>query len=65
MRKKQMVSTKRKRLKDKESQDMLTIKLLSLIDKLHTAQGSVNLSKLEEMLNETTDSVKEGHNERT
>ena len=67
-RKKKFIPTKRKRMKDKESQDMLTIKLLSLIDKLHTAQGSVNLSKLEEMLNdtiETTDSVKEGHNERT
>ena len=61
MKKKKIIPTKRKRLKDKESQDMLTIKLLSLIDKLHTVQGSVDLSKLEEMLNdtvETTDSVK-------
>ena len=47
MRKKQMIPTKRKRLKDKESQDLLTIKLLSLINELHSYKnGSVSISTL-------------------
>ena len=47
MRKKQMIPTKRKRLKDKESQDLLTIKLLSLINELHSYKnGSVSISAL-------------------
>lgn len=47
MRKKQMIPTKRKRLKDKESQDLLTIKLLSLINELHSYKnGIVSISAL-------------------
>ena len=47
MRKKQMIPTKRKRLKDKESQELLTVKLLLLIDELHSYKnGSVSISTL-------------------
>ena len=69
MKKKKFIPTRRKRLKDKQLADTITIKLLSMIDELHNAKGSVDLSKLENMLNdtiesETTDSVHEWYNER-
>ena len=47
MRKKYMIPTKRKRLKDKESQELLTINLLSLFNELHSyIDGSVSISAL-------------------
>ena len=40
MKKKILIPTKRKRLKEKQSVDMLTIQLSQLIDELHNAKGS-------------------------
>ena len=40
MKKKKFIPTKRKRLKEMQSADMLTIQLLQLIDELHNAKGS-------------------------
>lgn len=39
--KKKLIPTKRKRMKDKESADMLTIQLLMMIDELHKHKGTV------------------------
>lgn len=36
-----MIPTKRKRMKDKESADLLTIQILQLIDEFHNAKGTV------------------------
>lgn len=52
MRKKYMTPTKRKRLKDKESADMLTIQLLLMIDELHKHKDSVSLSDLIKKIND-------------
>ena len=41
MAKKKLIPTKRKRIKDKESADMLTIQLLMMIDELHKHKGTV------------------------
>ena len=41
MRKKKLIPTKRKRMKDKQSADLLTIQLLQLIDELHKHKGTV------------------------
>ena len=41
MKKKKFIPTRRKRLKDKQLADTITIKLLSMIDELHNAKGSV------------------------
>ena len=41
MKKKKLIPTKRKRMKYKQSVDMLTIQLSQLIDELHNAKGSV------------------------
>ena len=41
MKKKKLIPTKRKRMKDKESADMLTIQLLRMIDELHKHKGTV------------------------
>lgn len=41
MKKKKLIPTKRKRMKDKESADMLTIQLLMMIDELHKHKGTV------------------------
>lgn len=58
MRKKQMIPTKRKRLKDKESADMLTIQLLLMIDELHKHKDSVSVGDLIKKLNNENN----GHN---
>ena len=54
MRKKKLIPTKRKRLKDKQSADILTIQLLALIDELHKHKDSVSLPDLIKNLNEQT-----------
>ena len=54
MRKKKFTPTKRKRIKDKQSADMLTIQLLALIDELHKHKDAVSLSDLIKNLNEQT-----------
>lgn len=41
MRKKKFIPTKRKRLKDKQSVDMLTIQLMMMIDELHKHKDTV------------------------
>ena len=47
MKKKHMIPTKRKRMKDKQSADMLTIQLLLMIDELHRYKnGIVSISAL-------------------
>ena len=56
MRKKKIIPTKRKRLKDKESTDILTIQMIALIDELHENEDSVSLSDLIKNLNEQTKS---------
>ena len=58
MRKKHMIPTKRKRLKDKESADMLTIQLLMMIDELHKHKDSVSVGDLHKKLNNENN----GHN---
>ena len=52
MRKKHMIPTKRKRMKDKESADMLTIQLLMMIDELHKHKDSVSVGDLLKKLND-------------
>ena len=54
MRKKRMIPTKHKRLKDRQSTDLLTIQLLALIDELHKHKADVSLSDLIKNLNEQT-----------
>ena len=51
MRKKHMIPTKRKRMKDKESEDMLTIQLLMMIDELHKHKDSVSVGDLIKKIN--------------
>ena len=47
MKKKRLIPTKRKRIKDKQLADMLTIQLTSMIDELHKHKnGSVSVSDL-------------------
>lgn len=47
MNKKKFIPTKRKRMKDKQSAEMLTIRLLMMIDELHKHKnGSVSVSDL-------------------
>ena len=58
MRKKHMIPTKRKRMKDKESADMLTIQLLMMIDELHKHKDSVSVGDLLKKLNNENN----GHN---
>ena len=57
-RKKKFIPTKRKRLKDKESADMLTIQLLLMIDELHKHKDSVSVGDLIKNLNDENN----GHN---
>lgn len=57
-RKKKFIPTKRKRLKDKESADMLTIQLLLMIDELHKHKDSVSVGDLIKKLNNENN----GHN---
>ena len=57
-RKKKLIPTKRKRLKDKESADMLTIQLLLMIDELHKHKDSVSVGDLIKNLNNENN----GHN---
>lgn len=52
MNKKRMTPTKRKRLKDKQSADLLTIQLLALIDELHKHKDAVSLSDLIKKIND-------------
>ena len=58
MRKKHMIPTKRKRIKDKESADMLTIQLLMMIDELHKHKDSVSVGDLIKKINDKNN----GHN---
>ena len=58
MKKKKLIPTKRKRLKDKESADMLTIQLLMMIDELHKHKDSVSVGDLLKKLNNENN----GHN---
>ena len=58
MRKKYMIPTKRKRLKEKQSADMLTIQLLLMIDELHKHKDSVSVGDLIKKLNNENN----GHN---
>ena len=58
MKKKKFIPTKRKRLKDKESADMLTIQLLLMIDELHKHKDSVSVGDLIKKLNNENN----GHN---
>lgn len=53
-RKKKFIPTKRKRMKDRQSADLLTIQLLMLIDELHKHKDAVSLSDLIKNLNEQT-----------
>ena len=53
-----MTPTKRKRLKDKQSADLLTIQLLMLIDELHKHKDSVSVGDLIKNLNNENN----GHN---
>ena len=52
MKKKKLIPTKRKRMKDKESADMLTIQLLMMIDELHKHKDSVSVGDLLKKLND-------------
>lgn len=52
MKKKKLIPTKRKRMKDKESADMLTIQLLMMIDELHKHKDSVSVSDLLKEIND-------------
>ena len=54
MNKKRMTPTKRKRLKDRQAADLLTIKLLALIDELHKHKDAVSLSDLIKKINDKT-----------
>jgi len=47
-----MIPTKRKRMKDKESADMLTIQLLMMIDELHKHKDSVSVGDLIKKIND-------------
>ena len=58
MKKKKFIPTKRKRMKDKESADMLTIQLLMMIDELHKHKDSVSVGDLIKNLNNENN----GHN---
>ena len=51
MAKKKFIPTKRKRMKDKESVDMLTIQLLMMIDELHKHKNSVSVGDLIKKIN--------------
>ena len=51
MKKKKLIPTKRKRMKDKESVDMLTIQLLMMIDELLEYQDSVSVGDLIKKIN--------------
>lgn len=51
MKKKKLIPTKRKRMKDKESVDMLTIQLLMMIDELHKHKDSVSVGDLLKKIN--------------
>ena len=51
MKKKKLIPTKRKRMKDKESVDMLTIQLLMMIDELHKHNDSVSVGDLLKKIN--------------
>ena len=53
-RKKKFIPTKRKRMKDKQSADMLTIQLLLMIDELHKHKDAVSLSDLIKKINDKT-----------
>lgn len=57
-RKKKFIPTKRKRMKDKQSADMLTIQLLLMIDELHKHKDSVSVGDLIKKLNNENN----GHN---
>ena len=52
MKKKKLIPTKRKRMKDKESADMLTIQLLMMIDELHKHKDSVSVGDLIKKIND-------------
>ena len=52
MKKKKLIPTKRKRMKDKESADMLTIQLLMMIDELHKHKDSVSVGDLLKKIND-------------
>ena len=51
MAKKKFIPTKRKRMKDKESVDILTIQLLMMIDELHKNKDSVSVGDLIKKIN--------------
>lgn len=51
MKKKKLIPTKRKRMKDKQSADMLTIQLLLMIDELHKHKDSVSVGDLIKNIN--------------
>lgn len=51
MKKKKFIPTKRKRMKDKQSADMLTIQLLLMIDELHKHKDSVSVGDLIKNIN--------------
>ena len=53
-RKKKFIPTKRKRLKDRQAADLLTIQLLALIDELHKHKDAVSLSDLIKKINNKT-----------
>ena len=53
-RKKKFIPTKRKRMKDRQSADLLTIQLLMLIDELHKHKDAVSLSDLIKKINDKT-----------
>ena len=52
MAKKKLIPTKRKRIKDKESADLLTIQLLMMIDELHKHKDSVSVGDLIKKIND-------------
>ena len=51
MKKKKFIPTKRKRMKDKQSADMLTIQLLMMIDELHKHKDSVSVGDFLKKIN--------------
>lgn len=51
MKKKKFIPTKRKRMKDKESEDMLTIQLMMMIDELLEYQDSFSVGDLIKKIN--------------
>ena len=51
MAKKKFIPTKRKRMKDKESADILTTQLLMMIDELHKHKDSVSVGDLLKKIN--------------